>query len=145
MNTVWVQEGAETIGRMVIDMIDVRQSDGYIAVATHGNGIYTAYLTDVSTSVTERTALPEHFMLHPAYPNPFNARTTIRFELPRAGMARLLVYNMLGQKVATLVNDYRSAGKHTAHWNAAEVASGEYILQLQFEKTRQTQKVVIQK
>jgi len=145
MNTVWVQEGAEPIGRMVIDMIDVRQSDGYIAVATHGNGIYTAYLTDVSTSVTERTALPEHFMLHPAYPNPFNARTTIRFELPRAGMARLLVYNMLGQKVATLVNDYRSAGKHTAHWNAAEVASGEYILQLQFEKTRQTQKVVIQK
>jgi len=47
MDTQWVQEGADTIGNMVVDMIDVRQSDGYIAVATHGNGVYSGRLTEI--------------------------------------------------------------------------------------------------
>jgi hypothetical protein len=51
MNTVWVQEGAATIGNVVVDMIDVRQSDGYVAVGTHGNGIYTATVADTSAQV----------------------------------------------------------------------------------------------
>ena len=45
--TVWVKEGASSIGNVVVDMIDVRQSDGYVAVGTHGNGVYTARITSL--------------------------------------------------------------------------------------------------
>ena len=51
MNTVWVQEGAGTIGSVVVDMVDARHSDGYVAVGTHGNGVYTATVTELPSLI----------------------------------------------------------------------------------------------
>jgi len=51
MSTVWVQEGASTIGSVVVDMVDVRQSDGFVAVGTHGNGVYTATVTELPSLI----------------------------------------------------------------------------------------------
>jgi photosystem II stability/assembly factor-like uncharacterized protein len=50
-STVWTQEGVGTIGSVVVDMVDVRQSDGYVAVGTHGNGVYTATVTEPTSPV----------------------------------------------------------------------------------------------
>ncbi|TVQ67022.1 MAG: T9SS C-terminal target domain-containing protein [Balneolaceae bacterium] len=68
--------------------------------------------------------------LYPNYPNPFNSRTNIRFDIPEAGHVRLSVYNLLGMRVATLVDGVREQGPHFVEFNGSGVASGLYIVVL---------------
>ena len=65
-----------------------------------------------------------------SFPNPFNASTTITYALPTAGNVNLEVYNLAGQKVATLVNEYNEAGQHNVTWDAANYSSGIYFCKL---------------
>jgi len=146
MSTIWVQEGRETIGNVVVDMIDVRQSDGFVVVGTHGNGVYSTYVTELPTTGLEHvTTHPESFKLYPAYPNPFNSSTTIRFFLPKAGLAKMKVYNILGEEVETLIDENCQRGENSAQWTANGVSSGTYFIRLDFENNNETQKVLLQK
>jgi len=82
-----------------------------------------------------KVELPKEFALHQNYPNPFNPTTQIVFDLPKAEMVQLSVYNSLGQKVTTLLNESRGAGSYTLTWNARadngqEVSTGVYFCQL---------------
>jgi len=74
--------------------------------------------------------IPETVFLSDNYPNPFNPTTSFRFGLPKDGMVELSVYNILGRKVASLVNEYMSAGLHQIQWNANEMSSGIYFARL---------------
>jgi hypothetical protein len=93
--------------------------------------------TQPNTSVDEENVnLPSEFVLHQNYPNPFNPLTTIRYELPKASHVTLVVYNILGQKVRTLVNHTEMAGKKTVRWDGTndygvQVATGIYILRIE--------------
>jgi hypothetical protein len=75
----------------------------------------------------DATGRPESYALHTAYPNPFNPSTQIKFDLPEGGVVSLAVYDVLGRKVADLVNEYREAGYYSTTWNAANVSSGVYF------------------
>jgi trimeric autotransporter adhesin len=75
--------------------------------------------------------IPASYVLSQNYPNPFNPATIIEFSLPQPGMVTLTVYNMLGQRVATLVSGELQAGSHSYHWDATGLASGVYIYRLQ--------------
>jgi hypothetical protein len=78
-------------------------------------------------------ALPQQFTLHQNFPNPFNPSTTIRYEMPVAGEVHMEVYNVLGQRVALLVNAAQEAGYQQFIWNSTKTghqASGMYILRL---------------
>lgn len=66
--------------------------------------------------------------LYPNYPNPFNSRTHIRFDMPEAGHVRLSVYNLLGMRVTTLVDGVRDRGPHFVQFDGSSVASGLYIV-----------------
>lgn len=145
MNTVWVQECATTIGNVVVDMIDVRQSDGFVVVGTHGNGVYSTYVTELPSGVEEITSHPKTFELLPAYPNPFNQSTSIRFVLPKSGFVELKVYNLLGKEIETLVSGQRQAGEHNVQWTAEGLSSGNYIIRLKFLNLVETEKVILQK
>ena len=72
-------------------------------------------------------AVPKSFGLSQNYPNPFNPTTTIRFDLPADSKVNLTIYNVLGEKIATLVDGTVSAGYHYAVWNASRFASGVYF------------------
>ena len=65
------------------------------------------------------------------FPNPFNSKTSISFDLPRAGYVKLDIFNVKGRKVATLADETKQAGQHTLEWNARDQASGIYFCRLQ--------------
>ncbi len=74
--------------------------------------------------------LPDTYLLAQNYPNPFNAKTSITYQVPKASDVKLEVYNLAGQKVATLVNGIQTAGQHVVTWDASEAASGIYFYKL---------------
>lgn len=76
------------------------------------------------------SGLPNKFALHQNYPNPFNPTTNIKFDLPKAADVQLTVYNILGQKVMTLVSRKMQAGYHLVNFNASHLASGMYIYRI---------------
>jgi hypothetical protein len=80
------------------------------------------------------TDLPDRVRLGGNYPNPFNPATTIPFSIPHDMHVSLRVYNILGQHVATLVNDRRSAGRHEVRFDAVNLASGYYVYRLETEE-----------
>ncbi len=89
----------------------------------------------VSSTVTaidqESAAIPAEFKLSQNYPNPFNPATTIEFSLPRAASVRILIYNILGDLVHTLVDEALPPGTHRRQWVASGVATGVYFCRFQ--------------
>jgi hypothetical protein len=102
-----------------------------------GNGSQTLFLDniffydEVATSIDDVNDRPAGIELKQNYPNPFNPTTQIQFALPDNAPVRLEVYNIMGQRVATLVDSNMSAGSHTVTFNANAFASGIYIYRLQ--------------
>jgi len=102
-----------------------------------------AYVDELSlgppTSVEEISSIiPENFDIKQNYPNPFNPSTKIEYSLPEASFVQLKVYDILGNEVATLVNEEQSAGTYRADFTASNLASGLYIAELiagNFKKT----------
>jgi hypothetical protein len=82
------------------------------------------------TGIDDDSGLPKSFALSQNYPNPFNASTNIDFALPQRSDVKVEVFNLLGQKTATLYEGSLPAGSHTITWNASEVASGIYYYKL---------------
>jgi len=86
--------------------------------------------TDPS-SVEQINGLPQDFSLRQNYPNPFNPTTNIEYTIPEASFVQIKVYDILGNEVATLVNEEQSAGTYRADFTANNLASGLYIAKLQ--------------
>lgn len=88
--------------------------------------------------------LPKQIEINPNYPNPFNPTTTLRFSLPEQAEVRLEIYNVLGQKVSTLIdNKVQSAGFHTVSFDASRQASGMYYAVFTIGDQRYTQKMML--
>lgn len=75
--------------------------------------------------------VPAKFELLQNYPNPFNSMTTIHYSLPAPGFATLKVYDLLGQEIATLVNEYKEPGAYEINWDASNQASGVYFYRIE--------------
>jgi len=83
------------------------------------------------------------FALEQNYPNPFNPSTTIRFSLERPGFARLSIYNLLGQEVATICATDLGAGQHTMKWDARNLPSGVYFYRLESDRFDETKRLIL--
>ena len=91
-------------------------------------------------AVNDEVVLPSKFELSQNYPNPFNPSTKISFSLPSASKVKLQIFNTLGEKVATLVDETRSAGVHSFEWNASNLASGVYLYRINVESISDSKK-----
>ncbi|HLG33018.1 MAG TPA: T9SS type A sorting domain-containing protein, partial [Ignavibacteriaceae bacterium] len=87
--------------------------------------------------------LPLTFELFQNYPNPFNPTTTIKYDLPKSGNVELVIYDILGRKVKSLVNETKEAGRYEVKWDASNSASGVYIYQLRTENFIDTKKMIL--
>ncbi|MDP4176593.1 MAG: T9SS type A sorting domain-containing protein, partial [Bacteroidota bacterium] len=93
---------------------------------------YQQIVTSVDGS---KETVPDRFALEQNYPNPFNPSTTIFYQLPSDGFVRLNVYNVLGEKVAELVNSVQSKGIHKVDFNSSRfsgISSGVYFYRIEF-------------
>jgi photosystem II stability/assembly factor-like uncharacterized protein len=97
-------------------------------------------LTPVERVLTDS---PTHFSLDQNYPNPFNPSTTITFGVPRSAFVELNVYDILGRKVATLVNELIEPGWHRATWKAPSFASGVYLYRMNANSFVETKKLIL--
>ncbi len=93
----------------------------------------------------ENSQTPSEFELSQNFPNPFNPATQIGYTLPRDGHVKLEIYNLLGQRVATLVDEYQGAGEKTVNWESKDFASGIYFYQLSAGDFTATRKMVLTK
>jgi uncharacterized delta-60 repeat protein len=110
----------------------VERANGVI-VAEHGmtgSGQITIALGADRTLSIESGAIPQRYELSQNFPNPFNPSTVIGYQLPVSGPVRLVVFNALGQEVATLVNGVEEAGYKSVTWNAGNAPSGVYYCRL---------------
>jgi len=94
--------------------------------------------------------LASRFILQQNFPNPFNPQTTIRYYLPQSSDVNLSIYNVMGQKVKTLVSDFQSQGFQSVTWdgtdkNGTEVASGIYFYRIKTDYSQETRKMVLMK
>ena len=140
---VWLTSGAPAadVQVMLFDLTDVRRP--LVAATTDETGHFA-----LSEIVQKPSSLPERFHLGQNYPNPFNPATIIPFQLPVSTHVRLEVFNVLGQPIAALVDEDRSAGFHTARWHAKDaagraVAAGVYFYRLQAGGASFTHRMVL--
>lgn len=107
--------------------------------ASNYKGIFgLLYVRNGFTSVeSDISIVPNDFVLKQNYPNPFNPSTRIEFSVPVSGNAKLSIYNVVGERIAVLLNKSLQAGRHTVEWNAAgnnlNLSSGVYLYRLDFK------------
>ncbi len=97
------------------------------------------------TAVTGGSQMPITFSLRQNYPNPFNPATKITYTLPRQVKATLKVFNILGQEVATLVDDIQAPGEHSVTFDGGRLASGVYLYRLQAGEFTSSYKMILMK
>jgi len=106
------------------------------------NDVFGDVVNSVKKSQISGT-IPDKFSLSQNYPNPFNPSTTIDFVLPSAKFVTLSIYNILGQKIATLANGMRKAGSYSLQFDASDLASGWYIYRLQTDSKVLSRKMLL--
>jgi len=133
-------------------LVESYNTPGYAKRISARNGLI--YLADgFSFSIFRNNAvgiendeiLPKKAAIIGCYPNPFNASAIIRYSLPQAGPVRLSIYNVAGQSITTLCDEYQNAGEHSIIWNGAAFASGTYFARLECGNAIQSVKMVLLK
>ncbi len=96
-------------------------------------------------SVDDDASVPEEYFLAQNFPNPFNPSTVIEYGLREAGNVTLMIYDVLGNEIATIVNEYQQAGTHQVRFDATNLSSGLYIYKLTAGSFTETRKMILEK
>ncbi|MFH1011953.1 MAG: T9SS type A sorting domain-containing protein [bacterium] len=147
-DTLWTRAIGGPYAQVAISL--QRTTDGGYIIAGFSTTLDPSYgdFYVVKTGADEMRTEPidgqvsRNYILYPSYPNPFNATTTLRFDLPRAGMVTLRIYDVLGREAATLVRGVKAAGHHSVIWNATAFPSGLYFARLEADGFMQTHKLL---
>ncbi len=100
------------------------QASKYFGSPGHSNSISTMTVVQPENEVQSR---PEKFSLSQNYPNPFNPTTHIKYEMETGGTAQIKIYNISGQEVTTLVDEYQAPGQYSVQWTPQGIGSGVYL------------------
>lgn len=140
-STVWIKEGANSIGNVIVDDIDVRQNDGFMAIATHGNGVYSGYF-DPAASIEEGKR-SERFTIGNPYPIPASDKiqVTVQARQPLRLDARLV--SLTGEMVAIFGESWLDGGEQTLSFPVAGLSSGSYLLVVSDGSAEISKKVVV--
>ena len=122
----------------------------FVSGTSFGSGTGMDYATikysQSPTAVNQSTSnLPAEYLLAQNYPNPFNPVTTIKYSIAKEGNVKLTVYNVIGSKIATIVNEYKPAGNYSIQFNGSNLASGIYLYRLESGNYSTAKKFILMK
>lgn len=124
----------------------VRTKGSESAIIASVDTFTVTFINKIVVGVEQEGLLPQEFYVDQNYPNPFNPSTTIRFGLPEAANVDLRIYNIIGQEVATLLNNQTmNAGTHNVVFDASSLASGTYIYKLNAGNKTEIKKMLLLK
>ncbi len=118
----------------------------YVIAAIDYSGNASEFSEKVSATVTDvdsGTEIPTVYALGQNYPNPFNPSTVIKFSIPNSGLVSLKVFNILGEEVATLINEMKSVGVYEVSFDASNLTTGMYIYRIQSGEFTSTKKMLL--
>ena len=130
LSTVWVQQGANTIGNAVCDMIDFRQGDGRVVVATHSHGIYSSVITDVNDVAGLDDLPPAGNMNLEVFPNPVKEQASVTIHMDQPAVITLSLYDESGRLIRELLNGKEQTGTKTISFSVSQLRPGIYYLTL---------------
>ena len=144
-NTVWNQEGSNSIGNVPVNMLDYRRIDGQIVAATHGNGLYASNINGVLPETIIST--PGRLTIEPPFPNPFVSELTIKFNVPETDFIRVRVYDSRGRLIKTIASGLGFTGENEIFWDGTDVSDnpvppGLYIIRIEYRDQIEAQKVI---
>jgi photosystem II stability/assembly factor-like uncharacterized protein len=117
----------------------------YVLAATHGRGIWMREISGDDPIGIINNSTPVAFKLSQNYPNPFNPSTKIDYSIAKGSIVKIVVYDILGRVVKTLVNEKETPGSYTIEFNAANLSSGIYFYRLETEAFRDVKKMILVK
>ena len=131
------------IGTVQLDLFDLQNMDEHIIVDLN---IYTGSTVGIDIN----SVFPKQMVLYPAFPNPFNPVTILRYNLPKDGLVNITIHDMMGRIVRTLENSKQTAGLKLIQWNATNdlghpVSAGPYLYTITSGYFKQTKKMVLLK
>ena len=136
---------------------DLQEKGGFSATGDTNQALYPRQgqnrfqvLINSTTVSVDEELLPIQYALHPAYPNPFNPITSLRYDLPEQAKVTLTIYDLMGREITQLVNTTQEAGYRSVKWNATDmhgkpVSAGIYLYQIRTADFVQTRKMVLLK
>jgi len=147
-STIWTQEGAESIGNVVVSMVAARESDGYVAIATHGNGVFSGIVGTLGADDPTGTAMASFPLLDPIRPNPARSIIHIGYEISASPADRpmdidLALFDVFGQRVATIPTRTSTSHHHDLVYDISALPSGTYFCRLQLGSTILTRRLTI--
>jgi hypothetical protein len=95
------------------------------------HNVFIDFQNTITGVAQTKSTIPNKFELYQNYPNPFNPSTTIKYDLPKQSRVKVVVYDILGREVETLVDEIQKAGSYQAIWDASRFASGVYFYRLE--------------
>ena len=139
---IWIN-GVEGTGTVQLDLFDLQNMDEHIIVDLN---IYTGSTVGIDIN----SVFPKQMVLYPAFPNPFNPVTILRYNLPKDGLVNITIHDMMGRIVRTLENSKQAAGLKSIQWNATNdvghpVSAGPYLYTITSGYFKQTKKMVLLK
>ncbi|MBN2012829.1 T9SS type A sorting domain-containing protein [candidate division KSB1 bacterium] len=144
----YLRSGAEPVVNALVTLTDQTNTTRWFSAYTDEQGHYTIKILAIGIA-DNPSETPGDFQLMQNYPNPLNATTTIRYDIPTQSHVSLRIYDTLGRLVTELVNaEGRAAGAHAVVWDGTNfdgtvVPSGLYVYALQTEKSRVVKKMVV--
>ncbi|HEY3251861.1 MAG TPA: T9SS type A sorting domain-containing protein, partial [Ignavibacteria bacterium] len=116
------------------------------SISGYGFGNIAAYKPHLTfTGGPKNSGIADKYMLFQNYPNPFNPKTIINYELPITNYVKLVIYDISGREVKTLINEKQNAGRHNIDFDGANLSSGVYFYRLTADEFSETKKMLLVK
>jgi hypothetical protein len=124
---------------------DLNQNGKDDVIIVRDESVNVFYNNTLISSIVQREKSPSAFFLYQNYPNPFNPLTTIKYQISVPGQVELSIYNVLGEKIQTLLNQRHHAGTHTVRFNSNGLATGIYFYRIKTNSGTRLRKMHIVK